>query len=395
MRSACTKNRRFPRLVRGAFVALAFTLASSAEGGPTTAPSDSAASQDYDEAGLEAFADAAALWGGGVEAVIEEAYRECFRTYIVDGRILTLRMPFGQNNERSELADSELAIQGGGKANPSSLWTEIDAILASQDFRSFAAALSDGREKIVIFDLATRSWSTNRDLFHLARMKAGAYLGLPHRPYVLSRGQGVSESDLYNYLYCVGRLGMDCSGFVWHVLTKVAARGDLDLGAALKRSIGAPRSANSSLYIGTWFFDPKNRELETVKDEIRKLRPGDVIIFRGDDGTVVHSSVIQSIDRDEGRIRYLQSTDEAPRDDRGVHESFILFDPEKPETSLKDPSLEWSQRRLSPFEGEKPSTFRDDGERYRAYPEHGGGTVVRLKALAKPIAKIAKSAQKK
>ncbi|MGA2639529.1 MAG: hypothetical protein ABSG21_01345, partial [Spirochaetia bacterium] len=34
---------------------------------------------------LSAFSEASTDWGNGIEAVIEEAYRKCFRTYIVAG----------------------------------------------------------------------------------------------------------------------------------------------------------------------------------------------------------------------------------------------------------------------------------------------------------------------
>lgn len=341
-----------------------------------------------DERNLLAFSDPKALWGSGVEAVIEEAYRECFRTYILGGRVMTLRMPFGQNNERSELAETELQIEGGGKANPAELWAQIDAVLATRDFADYAAALSEGKEKVLAFDLVARNWSASRDLFRVARMKAGAYPGLPHKPYVLVSGEGLEARDVYNYLYSVGRIGMDCSGFVWHVLSTVAKRGGVDLGKSLRKSLRAPRAADASLYVGTWFFDPRNKELVEVKDEIRNLKPGDVLLFRDDKGAPVHSAVIQSVDLAAGLVRYLQSTDEAPEAERGVHESFIRFDPAKPETRLKDPALEWSQLRLSPFAGEKPSEFRDDGMRYRAFPEVGGGTVVRVKALAKALERL-------
>jgi hypothetical protein len=49
--------------------------------------------------------------------------------------------------------------------------------------------------------------------------------------------------------------------------------------------------------------------------------------------------------------------------------------------SLKDPDLRWTQSRRPPFPGERASPFSDDGERYRAYRELGGGRVVRLRAL--------------
>ena len=41
----------------------------------------------------------------------------------------------------------------------------------------------------------------------------------------------------------------------------------------------------------------------------------------------------------------------------------------------------WHQRLFAPFAGEKGVPYRDDGERYRAHPELGAGTVVRLKTL--------------
>lgn len=334
------------------------------------------------------YADLVEEWGSGVEGVIEQAYRDCFRTYIIDGRVFTVRMPFAQNNERAELANGELSVQGGGKADPQILWTEIDGLLASDDFKNYVETLADGKEKAVIFDLSEQSWSTTNDLFNLARIKAGAYPGLPHRPFILTHGEGIEASDIYNYIYSIGRLGMDCSGFVWHVLSSIAREGGLDLARTLRKSLRAPQASVASLYFGTWYFKAANKEFIKIKDQIRNLQPGDVILFSGEDGAAVHSAVIQSIDRVAGTIRYLQSTDEAPMGDRGVHESTIQFDPAKPETSLKDPVLDWSQLRLSPFYGEKPSAFRDDGERYRAFPEVGGGSVLRLKALAKPIARL-------
>jgi len=343
---------------------------------------------------LQAFSDPVEVWGPGVESVIEGAFRECFKTYIIDGKVMTLRMPFAQNNERSELANAELPITGGGKSDPSLLWTDIESILGSRDFHAYTSMLSDGREKVIIFDLPSRTWNISVDLFDIARMKAGAYRGLPHRPYVLHGGNGVGNPDIYNYLYCIGRLGMDCSGFVWHVLSYTAARGGLDLGKELRRTLRVPRGAEASLYVGARFFDSKSSALEGVNDAIKNLRPADIILFRGEDGTAVHSAVIQSIDFKTGRIRYLQSTDEAPQEERGVHESFIFFDPAHPEKSLKDSTVVWTQKRFSPFPGEKASAFSDDGVRYRAYGAFGGGRVVRLRAMAKPLERIRLAARR-
>jgi hypothetical protein len=333
---------------------------------------------------LEAFSKASVDWGNGVEAAIEDAYRRCFRTYRVGGRFITLRMPFGENGERADLADQDLPILGGGKADPDRLWKKIDSLLDTRDFRSYVEALSDGREKILIFDLEKKSWSQTSDWFYIDRMNKGAYPGLPHRPFVVSRGGGVEESGVYDYVYCVGRLGMDCSGFVFHILKSVGAWAGIDLERKLGYSDSAPSSGRSTQNIGSWFFDPRNRALEAVKDEVRNLRPGDVILFRAEDGSTLHTAVIQSIDRGKGRIRYLQCTDEAPRPERGVHDSLILFDPARPEASLKDPSLTWLQTRAPTFAGEILSPYRDDGERYRA-TQGGGGAVVRLRALSRAL----------
>jgi hypothetical protein len=125
-----------------------------------------------------------------------------------------------------------------------------------------------------------------------------------------------------------------------------------------------------------------------VEDEIRNLRPADILLFRAADGGMAHSAVIQSVDLTGGSIRYLQCTDEAPLGERGVHESYIYFDPARPGVSLADPGLRWTQKRFAPFPGEKSSPFSDDGERYRAFPEKGGGRVVRLRVLAPVIERL-------
>jgi hypothetical protein len=339
---------------------------------------------------LAAFSDPARIWGNGVERVIEEAYRLCFKTRIIGGRVMNLRMPFAENNERDMLSETGWEFLGGGKGNPDMLWPVIEGIIDSAAFAEYAGTLSDGREQVIIFDIPSQSWRSSRDLFDIARMKAGSYRGLPHRPYVLVTGRGIEETDVYNYLYCVGLAGMDCSGFVWHVLSYVGRQGGLDLGRTLSRVLGVPRGGDPSWYVGTSFFNSKSSQIITVKDQLGSLRPADIILFRGADGSMAHSAIIQSIDFTRGIIRYLQCTDEAPLYERGVHESFIYFDPSKPQSSLSDTGLTWTQKRYAPFPGEKDSPFSDDGERYRAFAELGGGRVVRLRALAPVIEKLNK-----
>jgi hypothetical protein len=337
---------------------------------------------------LASFSDPSRLWGNGIERVIEEAFRLCFKTRIIDGRVMNIRLPFAENNERNILIETNWEFIGGGKGTPDLLWPVIEEILDSRPFQEYISALSSGREKVFIFDIPERKWSYSADLFDIARMKAGSYRGLPHRPYVLTTGRGALESDVYNYLYCIGLVGMDCSGFVWHVLNYIGQQGGIDLGGTLRTALGVPRGADPARYVGTAFFNSGSSQITAVNDEIRNLRPADIILFRGADGLMAHSAIIQSIDFTGGTIRYVQCTDEAPLLERGVHESFIYFNPSKTNVSLSDPSLRWTQKRFAPFPGEKDSPFSDDGERYRAYSEHGGGRVVRIKALVPVIEKI-------
>jgi hypothetical protein len=337
---------------------------------------------------LAAFSDPSRIWGNGVERVIEEAYRQFFITRIIDGKIMNIRFPFAENHERSILLDSGWDFVAGGKGSPEMLWPIIEEILDSAAFAEYISALSSGRESVFIFDIPGRKWSVSTDLFDIARMKAGSYRGLPHRPYVLTSGRGAQESEVYNYLYCIGHVGVDCSGFVWHILSYIGRQGGIDLGRVLSPVLGVPRGADTAKYVGTAFFNSRSPEIIAVNDEIRNLRPADIILFRDADGSMAHSAIIQSINFTNGTIRYLQCTDEAPLLERGAHESFIRFNPANPAVSLSSPSLLWTQKRFAPFPGEKDSPFSDDGERYRAFSEYGGGKVVRMRALVPVIERL-------
>ncbi|MCL2800576.1 MAG: peptidoglycan endopeptidase [Treponema sp.] len=335
---------------------------------------------------LVSFSDPAHLWEIQIERVIEEAYRQFFATRIIGNRIMNIRLPFAMNNERDTLVERGWDIYLGGKGNPQTLWPAIDEILESQDFAEYLSALSSGREKVIIFYMEERRWSVSSDRFLIARIKSGAYRGVPHRPHVLTSGRGALESDVYNYLYCIGRIGVDCSGFVWHILSHVARNGGVDLSRVLDPSLRAPRGADPARFIGTAFFNSSSQQIISVNDEIRNLRPADVILFRDIGGTVVHSAIIQSIDLTRGVIRYLQCTNVSPQDERGAHDSFIYFDPQNPNISLKDPNLVWSQRRSPPFTGEEVP-FTNDGEIYR-HRVNGGGRVVRLRALVPVVERL-------
>jgi len=335
---------------------------------------------------LISFSDPSRLWGNGVERVIEEAYRQFFKTRIIDGKVMNIRIPFAMNNDRDIMIRNKITYIGDGKASPQLLWSAIENILDSDGFAEYIKALSSGREKVIIFDIPERKWSAQTDLFLIAQIKSGSYKGLPHRPYALTSGKGAQESDVYNYLYCIGYAGVDCSGFVWNVLSYIGRQGGINLGEELRTVLGIPHGADPARYAGTSFFNSRNQQIIAVNDDIRSLRPADVMLFRDIDGTIVHSAIIQSIDRARGIIRYLQCNNVAPANERGVHEAFIYFDPSNQSVSLKDPSLHWTKKRFGAFTGED-IPFADDGERYR-YRLNGGGRVVRIRALLPVIERI-------
>jgi hypothetical protein len=125
-----------------------------------------------------------------------------------------------------------------------------------------------------------------------------------------------------------------------------------------------------------------------VADRIENLRPGDVLLFRGSDGGLKHSAVIQSIDLKKGLIRYVQSTDWAIESERGVHKSVILFDPSRPQVSLRHYSVVWKHQVQPPFDGEtEPRDWLTDRDRYAWYTAAGGSLVVRLRYLAEMLEK--------
>ncbi|MDR2543736.1 MAG: peptidoglycan endopeptidase [Treponema sp.] len=328
---------------------------------------------------LAAFSDPAFLWGNAIERIIEEAYRKCFRTRIIDGRVMTIRLPFAMNNDRDLLLESRMRIVANGKGTPEVLWPIIEEILDSRPFQEYIDVLSSGREKVVVFDMTNQTWSSTTDLFIITRIKAGTYRGLPHLPHVLVSGRGALESDVYNYLFCIGLVGLDCSALVWNILSYIGEQGGLDLGRVLSPFLGVPRGADPALYAGTSFFNSRSPQIIAVDDSIQNLRPADVILFRDVDGRVIHSAIIQSIDWTRGVIRYLQCTSVGLPHERGVHDSFVYFNPANTAISLKDPSLNWSKKRYAAFPGEE-IPFADDGERYR-HRTGGGGRVVRMRAL--------------
>ena len=325
-----------------------------------------------------------------LEEVIDRAYREYFRVYRVAGNPLILRIPFAQHRERRGGDGFEHPIVFGGKGEPRELWPRILTLLESSEFAAYTRGLLEAGPKAIAFDLQHRSFRISWDRDLVEQLRHGPYPGTPTLVFVLKEDREVSSVDVYNYLYCVGSVGVDCSGFVYHLQKAVARALGADLDAELGSSLQVPPQSVPQL-AGLWLFDPDSGHAEGGSSAIEDLRPGDVFLFRGwvrQRGLYFrHSAVIQSIDLRRGLIRYLQCTDWAPPGQRGVHESWIRFDPGYPARELGHPSVQWSQQVQPAFAGESSVPYwRNDGERYRAFPEAGGTLIVRLR-LVKELVK--------
>ena len=316
-----------------------------------------------------------------LEYLIETAYRQCFKSYWIAGRQLTLRLPFAQNEERQGSPGFAQNIFMGGKGSPDQLWAQVDALLDSQLFDEYILALQQPGEKIIEFDLELGSYSVYFDPILAEQLARGSYPGASTLVYVLKSDCEITEVEVYNYLYCLGGLGLDCSGFVYYIQKSIAAAYACDLDEELARTWNTEAAWVPEI-VGLWFFDPASGYTERVVDTVESLRPGDIFLFRGKEHTYRHSAVIQSVDADRGVIRYLQCTDWAPQENRGVHASQILFDPGEPALRISHPGAHWTQEVRPTFAGEPgPGYWRNDGDRFRAYREAGGSLVVRLRLI--------------
>jgi hypothetical protein len=320
-----------------------------------------------------------------MERVIEKAYWSCIDIRTVAGTDLVLRIPFGQSGERRGSPGFDQKIFLDGKGDFGRIWGEIDRILASEQFAAYVAQLRRPGDKTTVFDLELRRASVLFDPKLNGLLREGPYPGTRTKVYVLNTGSRISVTDVYNFLYCAGAVGLDCSGFIFNVQEVIAAALGQDLGEAAAAALGVGADRIRRI-IGLWFFDPESSYSDTVEDRIVNLRPGDIILFRGRiPGRGIyfrHSAVICSVDFESGLIRYLQCTDWATPEQRGVHDSWIRFDPANPQVSLSGPSLEWLQTIQPTFVGETPLRYwKNDGHRYRSYQEEGGSVIVRLKMI--------------
>ncbi len=314
-----------------------------------------------------------------VERVIDTSFRSHFHAQRIAGSVMTLRMPFGMNGEREGTPGYVQEFAFGGKGSPEEIWPLVDAALASDSFKGYVARLLEPREQAVIFDLERRSYTVSYDRKLLDLLGKGPYPGTETKVHVLRFGGHVTEVDVYNYLYAVAGLGVDCAGFVYTVAKSVLRALGVDADREYARLWGVS-AARAAQYAGLSFYDPRNGYTETASERIEDLRPGDLILFRGSDGFFKHSAIIQSIDLEEGMLRYVQSTDWAPADERGVHASVVRFG--DPRLTLRDPSLSWLQQVRPPFRGEvEPRYWRTDGHRYFWYPADQGSVVARPNLL--------------
>ena len=319
------------------------------------------------------------------ESLIETAFQEYFRDFMIAGRSLIVRMPFALNGEREDGRGYSQDFHLDGKGTPARLWPYIDSALSSKGFARYAAQVASPGEKVIVFSLPRRAYQVSSGQSLLEAVNGDAYPGTPTRIFVRRQGGELSEADVYNYLYAVAVVGVDCSGFTYHILESVASGYGLELDRALAKSLRArPREVRKR--IGMWFFDPAQGYTERVGDRIEDLRPADLLLFRGRDGAFKHSAVIQSIDLENGIIRYVQSTDWASEAERGVHLSTIRFDPSRTGESLDHYSVRWLQQVRPPFAGEQePRNWRSDRDRYLWYTEAGGSMVVRLRLLVSTL----------
>jgi hypothetical protein len=314
-----------------------------------------------------------------VGKIIDAAFREYFRNYRIAGYSLALRMPFGLNHERRGGPGYSQTFYLDGKGTPPQLWPYIDSVIASAEFADYVDRITAPGKKAILFELERKSYSISRNPALIESLRKGVYPGTATRIFVHKSDAALSETDVYNYLYAIASVGVDCSGFSYYIHNSLSRNYGTELDDVLadlwQTSPGKVRGR-----VGLWFYDPASGYTDAIEDHIENLRPGDVILFRGSDGGLKHSAVVQSIDLEKGLVRYVQCTDWAVETERGVHRSVILFDPSRPEVSLRHYSVIWKQQVQPPFDGEtEPRDWLTDRDRYAWYPEAGGSLVVRLR----------------
>ncbi len=300
-----------------------------------------------------------------LERIIEQTYELYMLEVIINGQELLVRIPFGMQGERFP----EQRFILGGKGTPKELWPIIMQELNSDEFAEYIEMLLSPGEKLVFFDLPTRSIRFITDSVEMGKVELGDRM----YPVEIKRTPGFNEIDVYNYLYTKG-IGVDCSGFVFNILRSIGFSYGIDLVDSF---------STDPINIGSWIFNDWN--VQVIEDKIINLRPGDVIQFHSWTQPYNHSAVIRSIDLEKGEIVYYQTSDwiADPRE-RGPHASRILFDPLYPERRITDLRVIWDKRFGEAFVGE-PYIYAESGDWYRYTVIRGGGRVVRLNVLSNLI----------
>lgn len=323
-----------------------------------------------------------------LEEFLLTIYRdEYFRTHEIAGESMELRMPFGMNFERDAF-DWTHIVYGGGRSRPEELWDYIRDVLESDAFERYVQELSVPGPKVVHFNMPEGSWVVMTGEKLIDSMRETRYpSSVLAFIYYLKEDDRINAVDVYNYLYAVARVGIDCVGLIYNMTRDLAERFGLDLDEHVMESDPgiedrADEPEDVPIYTGLSFFDPTGPHVEEVDDLVINLRPGDLLLFKGYGDEFIHSAIIQSVDFRKGRITYYQATDWAPLEQRGVHESTIEFDPTEPAVSLSDEDLHWDKQVQPAFPGEAgPRYLQTDADRYRESDVHSGGTVVRLRTL--------------
>lgn len=333
----------------------------------------SSQSSEIDPAGAEQGATVSYSHGAVIEEWIDEVYRNCIRSVTIGGREIEMAIPFGQNGERFE----EQFIYRGGKGEPLQIWNRIERLIESADFSRYRETIESPGPKLIIFDLEKRTWFAIRDSESVKKLWALPYPGTKKTVFHYIRASEFSLRDLYNYLYCIGSVGLDCSGLVYNIQKAIALNLGSDLDWVLAGKLNRDPSEIPGL-IGLPLYYSRPDLWERIDDRILNLRPGDIFLFMGREGRFRHSAVIQSIDWVKGEICYIQCTDWALQHQRGVHKSYIYFNPDTPFIRISDQTVEWTQRIEPTFPGEPElAWWKTDGDRFRSYRDFGGSLIVR------------------
>ena len=108
---------RFPRGLRVAALLLGLCQAALSPAETRPDPRLSApAGSDTDF--LAAFSQASADWGSGIEAIMEDAYRKCFRTYIIAGKVMTLHLPLRKTTNARSWSETSWPCGGAARRIP-------------------------------------------------------------------------------------------------------------------------------------------------------------------------------------------------------------------------------------------------------------------------------------